>query len=135
MSTLPGGIVARRLGLRGASEEAALGFPVLFGTAVPALVSARARGLSPQLARLDTLFHVMAVLDDSNLAHRGGLAGLRHAQGAARDFIEGGGAAGTHGLARAQAIAKDFVARRLSPGGAADTLAAACCVMRICGAP
>ena len=27
----------------------------------------------------------------------------------------------------------DFVARRLSPGGAADTLAAACWVMRICG--
>ena len=82
--TLPGGIAARRHGLRSASQEAALAFPVLFETAVPALAAALARGLTPQQARLDTLFHVMAVLDDSNLAHRGGLAGLRYAQRAAR---------------------------------------------------
>jgi triphosphoribosyl-dephospho-CoA synthase len=125
-STLPGGIAARRLGLRGASEEAALAFPVLFETAVPALAKGLARGLSPRLARLDTLFHVMAVLDDSNLAHRGGMAGLRHAQDTARKFIDRGGAARAGGLADAHAIAGDFVARRLSPGGAADTLAAAC---------
>ena len=35
----------------------------------------------------------MAVLDDSNLAHRGGLEGLRHAQRAARGFLAAGGAA------------------------------------------
>lgn len=135
VSTLPGGIATRLLGLRGASEEAALGFPVLFEVAVPTLANGLARGLSPQFARLDTLFHVMAVLDDSNLAHRGGLAGLRHAQTAARKFIDDGGVASTDALARARSIADDFVARRLSPGGAADTLAAACCVMRICAAP
>ena len=85
--TLPGGIAARRHGLRSASEEAALAFPVLFETAVPALTSALARGLTPHQARLDTLFHIMAVLDDSNLAHRGGLAGLRYAQRRARQFL------------------------------------------------
>lgn len=135
VSTLPGGIAARRLGLRGASEEAAMAFPVLFEVAVPALVKGLASGLSPQMARIDTLFHVIAVLDDSNLAHRGGLAGLRHAQGAARKFIDRGGVARIGGLEEARAIAKDFVARRLSPGGAADTLAAACWVLRICDAP
>ncbi|MDM0075432.1 triphosphoribosyl-dephospho-CoA synthase [Variovorax sp. J2P1-59] len=129
--TLPGGIATRRLGLRGASEEAALGFPVLFEVAVPTLARGLASGLSPQLARLDTLFHVMAVLDDSNLVHRGGLAGLRHAQAAARRFIDDGGAARAGALAQARAMADDFVARRLSPGGAADTLAAACCVVRM----
>ncbi|MEJ8858096.1 triphosphoribosyl-dephospho-CoA synthase [Variovorax robiniae] len=134
-STLPGGIATRRLGLRGASQEAAMGFPVLFETAVPALARGLASGLPPRLARLDTLFHVMAVLDDSNLAHRGGLAGLRHAQAAAQGFIDRGGSARPGGLAEAEAIARDFVARRLSPGGAADTLAAACWVMRVCGAP
>ncbi|MET0540145.1 MAG: triphosphoribosyl-dephospho-CoA synthase [Variovorax sp.] len=129
---LPGGIATRKLGLRGASEEAAMGFPVLFQTAVPTLARGLASGLSPRLARLDTLFHVMAVLDDSNLAHRGGLAGLRHAQATARSFIERGGIARPGALAEAEAIADDFVARRLSPGGAADTLAAACWVMRVC---
>jgi triphosphoribosyl-dephospho-CoA synthase len=135
VSILPGGIAARQLGLRGASEEAALAFPVLFEVAVPALARGLERGLPPQLARLDTLFQVMAVLDDSNLAHRGGLSGLRHAQGAARKFIDKGGAARPGGLADARAIAEDFVARRLSPGGAADTLAAACWVMRVRAAP
>jgi triphosphoribosyl-dephospho-CoA synthase len=132
VSTLPGGIAARRHGLRSASEEAALAFPLLFETAVPALASALARGLTPQQARLDTLFHIIAVLDDSNLAHRGGLAGLRFAQRLARRFLEGGGAARPEGLREAHAIARRFTARRLSPGGAADTLSAACWITRIC---
>lgn len=134
-STLPGGIAARRHGLRGASEEAALAFPVLFETALPALRAARARGLTPQQARLDTLFHIMAVLDDSNLAHRGGLTGLRQAQQAARAFLGRGGIARPEGLQEATAIAHAFVAQRLSPGGAADTLAAACWITRVCPNP
>lgn len=135
VSTLPGGIAAQRHGLRSASQEAAAAFPVLFETAVPALTSALARGLTPQQARLDTLFHIMARLDDSNLAHRGGLAGLRHAQRSARRFLDAGGAAAPGGLQRAEAVARDFVARRLSPGGAADTLSAACWVVRLCALP
>ena len=76
-STLPGGIAARRHGLaQRVAKKRRSAFPVLFETAVPALASALARGLTRQQARLDTLFHIMAVLDDSNLAHRGGLAGL-----------------------------------------------------------
>ena len=129
---LPGGIAARRHGLRSASEEAALAFPVLFETALPALTGALARGLTPSQARLDTLFHIIAVLDDSNLAHRGGLDGLRYARRAARAFLDRGGVARPEGLREAQAIADDFVLRRLSPGGAADTLAAACWIRRVC---
>ena len=130
-STLPGGLAARRHGLRSASAEAALGFPVLFETAVPAMQAANARGLAPSMVRLDTLFHVMAVLDDSNLAHRGGLEGLRHAQRVARGFLGAGGAARPGGVAAAFEIGRDFVGRRLSPGGAADTLAAACLLARL----
>ena len=133
--TLPGGIAARRHGLRGASEEAALAFPVLFETALPALRAARARGLTPQQARLDTLFHIMAALDDSNLAHRGGLTGLRQAQQAARAFLGRGGIARPEGLQEVTAIAHAFVTQRLSPGGAADTLAAACWITRVCPNP
>ncbi|WP_394789733.1 triphosphoribosyl-dephospho-CoA synthase MdcB [Rhodoferax sp.] len=130
--TLPGGIAAQRHGLRSASQEAAMAFPVLFETAVPALASALARGLRPEQARLDTLFQVMAVLDDSNLAHRGGIEGLRHAQQSARDFLAAGGSARADGLEAARAIGHDFVVRNLSPGGAADTLAAACWMLQLC---
>lgn len=130
-STLPGGIAARRLGLRSASEEAAAGFPVVFELALPALRTALARGLRPPLAQLDVLFHIIAVLDDSNLAHRGGAEGLAFAQRAARDFLAQGGAAAPDGLARALRIGEAFVARRLSPGGAADMLASSCWLMRL----
>jgi triphosphoribosyl-dephospho-CoA synthase len=126
--TLPGGIAAQLYGLRSASAEAAVGFPVLFETALPAM---QRTGACAQAVRLDTLFQVIAVLDDANLAHRGGLDGLRFAQRAARGFIADGGTASPHGLARAQAIGRAFVARRLSPGGAADMLAAACWLQRV----
>ena len=86
MPTLPGGLAARRYGLRSASEEAAAGFPVLFETAVPAMTEGLARARPRRHVLLDTLFRVMTVLDDSNLAHRGGLDGLRHAQRLAREF-------------------------------------------------
>ena len=130
-SSLPGGQAARRLGLRSASTEAALGFPTLFETAIPALRAAREQGLTCEAAQLDTLFGVMAVLADSNLAHRGGLEGLRFAQQAARDFLAAGGASQPEGVAIAEAIGHQFVQRRLSPGGAADMLAAACWMQRI----
>jgi len=120
-SSLPGGRAAQRYGLRGASAEAALGFPVLFEVALPAW----------ELGRLDTLFRIMAVLDDCNLAHRGGVEGLRFAQDAARQFIAQGGSSSHGGLTRARAIGRAFVARRLSPGGAADLLAAACWFARM----
>jgi len=132
VSMLPGGIAARRYGLRSASEEAALGFPVLFDIAVPALAEATKRGLESQHARLDTLFAIMASLDDSNLAHRGGIAGLQHARNAGRGYLERGGAAYDDNFEAAWNLHRDFVARRLSPGGAADTLAAACWMRRIC---
>jgi triphosphoribosyl-dephospho-CoA synthase len=131
MPTLPGGLAARRYGLRSASTEAALGFPVLFETALPAMHAASARGLSRQQVLLDTLFSVMAVLDDSNLAHRGGMEGLRHAQHSARAFLDAGGASRPGGVAAAREIGDDFVRRRLSPGGAADMLAAACWMQRL----
>ena len=120
-------------GLRSVGAEAALGFPTVFEHAVPALARARALGLNDHPARLQTLFEIIAVLDDTNLAHRGGLAGLRFAQAEARAFLRAGGAARPEAMAHAQAIHRAFVERRLSPGGAADVLAAACLIERIGG--
>jgi len=123
---------AQAHGLRDVGDEAALGFPIVFEHAVPALARARAQGLDGRRARLQTLFEVIAVLDDTNLAHRGGVLGLRFAQAQARAFLCAGGAARPDALAHAQAIHQAFVARRLSPGGAADVLAAAGLVERVC---
>lgn len=129
---LPGGLAARRHGLRSASQEAALGLPVLFETALPAWSDARARGLAGTRLHLQVFFAILAELDDSNLAHRGGLAGLQFARAQARGFLQRGGAARAAALDDAWAIHRDFVARRLSPGGCADTLSAACLLARLC---
>ena len=130
-SGLPGGLAARQYGLRGAATEAALGFPTLFETAVPAMQAALASGAVREYARIDTLFHLIGVMEDSNLAHRGGPDGLRFAQGRARQFLMAGGVAQPDGLEAVEEICREFERRRLSPGGAADTLAAACWIQRI----
>ena len=130
-SSLPGGIAARKLGLRSASEEAAFGFPVVFGVAVPAMRAALTKGLPLPMAQLDTLFRIIAVLEDSNVAHRGGLQGLQFAQQAAQAFLERGGVERPDGIEVAAQIGEAFVARRLSPGGAADMLSSACWLQRM----
>ena len=130
-----GQLAARAHGLRGVRDEAALGFPTVFELAVPALARARRGDFDPRHARLQTLFEIVAELDDTNLAHRGGLAGLRYAQAQARAYLAAGGAGRPDALAHARIIHREFVARRLSPGGAADVLAAACLLERLCTAP
>lgn len=122
---------ARRYGLRSIGDEAAAGFPSLFEVAVPALQRGLAAGLGWRLARLETLFALVAVLDDTTLAHRGGLEGLRFAQRTAQDYLDRGGVAADPGLHVALALHQQFIARRLSAGGSADLLAAACWVWRV----
>ena len=126
-----GARAARRHGLRSASEEAALGLPTLFDHVLPALRDARRAGADDRGARLHALFTAMAEVDDTNLVHRGGLQGLHDAKSLARRFLADGGGLGSDAVARAARVHAVFVERRLSPGGAADLLAAACWVDRI----
>ncbi len=126
-----GARAARRHGLRSASEEAALGLPTLFDHVLPALRAARRAGADERGARLHALFTAMAEVDDTNLVHRGGLQGLRDAKSLARRFLADGGGLGAGAVARAACVHTQFVERRLSPGGAADLLAAACWVDRV----
>jgi triphosphoribosyl-dephospho-CoA synthase len=122
---------ARAHGLRGAGAEAAQGLPTLFDHVLPALRHARRAGADERGARLHALFTAMAEVADTNLVHRGGLAGLRFAQSQAREFLAAGGGLAAGAPARAARVHALFVERRLSPGGAADLLAAACWVERV----
>jgi triphosphoribosyl-dephospho-CoA synthase len=125
-----GARAAREHGLRSAADEAAQGLPTLFDHVLPALRAARRAGADDRGAKLHALFTAMAEVDDTNLVHRGGLAGLREAKSLARDFLAAGGGLHADAAARAAHVHRHFVARRLSPGGAADLLAAACWVER-----
>jgi triphosphoribosyl-dephospho-CoA synthase len=117
--------------LRSAGDEAAEAFPVLFEVTLPALRAARAACGAGEAALVQALFATMAVLDDTNLVHRGGLEGLRFAQARSRAFLAEGGVLRGDWRARAQAIHAEFVRRRLSPGGAADLLGCAWWVERV----
>ncbi|GJE48677.1 2-(5''-triphosphoribosyl)-3'-dephosphocoenzyme-A synthase [Methylobacterium tardum] len=120
-----GGRAARRYGVGGASAEAAAGFPTIRSVGLPAL--RHGRGCAPgdaEAARVQCFFALLAVVDDTNLLHRGGAEGLAGARSAAADFMAEGGIAAPGWRDRAVAIHRAFVAARLSPGGCADLLAA-----------
>jgi triphosphoribosyl-dephospho-CoA synthase len=117
-----GQTAARRHGAGGARMEAAFGFPRVYDIGLPALRKARHVGWNR--AKVQCLFAIIADLDDTNLLHRGGAAGLDFARGRARVFLEAGGVMRPEGLRDAAEAHRQFVARRLSPGGAGDLLAA-----------
>ena len=114
----------RRYGVRGARDEAAAGFPLLFDLALPTLVQSLSC-FDAEAALVQTLFAIMAELDDTNLLHRGGSEGLAFVREEARAFLLAGGVEADGWRERALVLHLACVARRLSPGGAADMLAAA----------
>ncbi|MBB2205874.1 triphosphoribosyl-dephospho-CoA synthase MdcB [Gluconacetobacter takamatsuzukensis] len=119
-----GGDTQRRYGAGGARTEAAWGFPTIRSVGLPALNRGRQlRPDDPQAARVQCCMALIAVLEDTNLLHRGGREGLAFARDQARTFLDGGGVGHPAWSARAATIHRRFVARGLSPGGAADGLA------------
>jgi triphosphoribosyl-dephospho-CoA synthase len=124
-ATSKGQRAARRHGLRGAGQEAADGFPVLFDVTLPTLRAARASAAPAAASMVQALLATVASLDDTNLAHRGGVEGLRFAQSEASAFLAADGVLRAGWRERARAMHQAFIARRLSPGGAADLLACA----------
>lgn len=74
---------------------------------------------------------LIADVDDTNLLHRGGPAGLHFAQASASAFLAAGGIVSPGWRERATGIHRAFVERNLSPGGSADLLAMALFVDRL----
>jgi triphosphoribosyl-dephospho-CoA synthase len=120
-----------RYGVGGARGEAQHAFPSVFEIALPALRAAIASGCDARLARLSAFFALVANVADTNVLHRAAAAGLAFVQRRAREFQGAGDVHARDAIPRALAIHSEFVARRVSPGGAADLLAAAIFVDRI----
>jgi len=114
----------RRYGAGGARAEAAAGFPLAMQVGLPALRCGRRLAPGDALApRVQAFFALLSAVDDTNLLHRGGAAGLEYARKAARSFLAGGGVNQPGWIEAAVAVHQDFVSRRLSPGGCGDLLA------------
>ncbi|MDR5744794.1 triphosphoribosyl-dephospho-CoA synthase [Caballeronia sp. LZ029] len=109
----------------GARGQAQAGFPHVVDIALPELMRSRARGDSETAARLNALLAVMATLDDTCVLARGGRDALAEMQHGARCVLERGGAAALAGRRELKALDRRLVELHVSPGGAADLLAAA----------
>jgi triphosphoribosyl-dephospho-CoA synthase len=109
----------------GARGQAQAGFPHVVDIALPELDRSRQRGDSETAARLNALLAVMASLDDTCVLARGGRAALAEVQNGARLVLTDGGAAQLDGRRRLKALDRRLVELHVSPGGAADLLAAA----------
>ncbi|MNX05547.1 2-(5''-triphosphoribosyl)-3'-dephosphocoenzyme-A synthase [compost metagenome] len=140
-----GEAVVRRYGVGGARAEAASGFPSVYEIGLPALRQALAGAhecsahecgshecgshdwvgarINNNAARVHACLALVSQVQDTNVLHRGGAAGLQYAQARARRFMATGGVLKAGWQARAQRMHQSFVQRRLSPGGAADLLA------------
>jgi triphosphoribosyl-dephospho-CoA synthase len=119
-----GSVVRRLFGAGGARVEAAAGFPAVYEVGLPALrQGARKVPGDAEAARVEACFALIAALEDTNLLHRGGPAGLDFARDAAQCFLDAGGIGRPDWRRHARSVHGQLVARRLSPGGSADLLA------------
>jgi triphosphoribosyl-dephospho-CoA synthase len=119
-----GSVMARRYGAGGARLEAALGFPTLFRIGVPTLHATLKHTGNMRLALVQTLFSLMAALNDTNVLYRGGRPGLRMIKDRARTFLRAGGVYRPDWESHALDVHRQVVCLGLSPGGSADLLAA-----------
>ncbi|MBA3623369.1 MAG: triphosphoribosyl-dephospho-CoA synthase MdcB [Methylibium sp.] len=123
-ATSHGSLVSARHAVGGAQAEAAAGFPSVYRIGLPAYRAVLSHGGSVNQARIQAFFELLARLDDTNLLHRGGPGGLAYARARAGVFVGEGGVFQPHWRERAVEVHRAFCARRLSPGGSADLLAA-----------
>lgn len=112
-----------RYGLSGARGEAESGFRTVRTQALPVFNRMMEETGDSNLALLQTLLHLMAWNDDTNLVSRGGLAGLNFVQQEAQRLLWQGGVMADGGLEALRQFDDELIARHLSPGGSADLLA------------
>lgn len=109
-----------RCGIGGVRGEALEGFPTVAEHALPFYRALLSRGLEGEYARCLTLLRILTLTEDSNLHRRGGAAGAAFARGEAERLLSAPQLPTKEALC---ALDDAFIARNLSPGGAADLLA------------
>jgi triphosphoribosyl-dephospho-CoA synthase len=118
-----GEIVKKKFGVTGARGEAMRGFPNIVGVGLPMLRARRHDRAPEEIARLDALLSIMAVLDDTCLLYRGGEPALRAAKNGAAAVLRAGGAGFQTGRRRLLELDLRLIELSVSPGGSADLLA------------
>jgi len=119
-----GSKAVKQYGVDGARGEAQTGFPHVIRIGLPALWTARRRGVPEDKARLDALVAIMAELDDTCVLHRGGARALATVKQGALAVLFMGGTGTPRGAATLLDLDKELLSLGVSPGGSGDLLAA-----------
>jgi holo-ACP synthase/triphosphoribosyl-dephospho-CoA synthase len=112
-----GGAVYQKYGLTGIRGEAASGFASAVSFGLPALKKAGEDGLDMNAACVSALLELLAVVEDTNVVHRGGPKALQELQARIKTAKTG------DRLCFAKELDIDLSRRGISPGGCADLLA------------
>lgn len=120
-----GRYATRRYKVPGAREEAQCGFPHITQLALPQLAQSRRNGAREEQARVDALLAIMTRLPDTCVLSRGGINALHAMHAGSKAVLEKGGMATHEGKKAFEVLEKTMLKTRVSPGGAADLLAAA----------
>lgn len=110
-------------GLSGILGEASAGFPSVFETALPIFRRHLSANVHFQDAAVAALLHLIAHVDDTNIAARCGMDVLRNVQANVAKEISGFDEIGQY-IQLAKMLDKEFIKEGISPGGSADLLAA-----------
>lgn len=119
-----GSHAVQRYQVPGAREEAQSGFPHIIDCALPQLHHSRSRGASESEAQVDALLAVMTRLTDTCVLSRGGLPALNAMHLGAQTVLDAGGLHSVAGRQQLRRLERRMLADNVSPGGAADLLAA-----------
>jgi triphosphoribosyl-dephospho-CoA synthase len=119
-----GEMVRVRYGAAGARGEAFAGFPHVLHVGLPTLRAERNRVHTETNSRLWALLNIMARLEDTCVLYRGGAEGLAIVQKGVSDALLAGGPGSVAGELAMLRLDQELLIRNISPGGAADLLAA-----------
>lgn len=108
-------------GITGIRGQAEAGFPAIKKAGLPILKEGLQKGLSLNDAGAATLLHLLTVTEDTNLIHRSDLQTLQDVQTQIAALLQ---KAPFPAPEQIEALDRQFIERNLSPGGAADLLAA-----------
>jgi triphosphoribosyl-dephospho-CoA synthase len=111
-------------GLKGIRGEVENGFPTVRNYSLPVLKNLKALNkISINDIYVQTLFHLMAVNEDTNVVARHDLETLELVHLNAQRVLEAGGMLTQEGVQMINEMDREFIRKNISPGGSADLLA------------
>lgn len=112
-----------KYGLTGARGEAISGYSSVFKISLPVMTMGLYNGQEWNSVKLETLFHLMSQVDDSNILSRHNPKVLNQVKKIAAEFLKAGGACRKESIDLLKELDKWFVKKNISAGGSADLLA------------